>query len=66
MKNMTQPDWWTSTLLPAVEQFPISYLLTWRNYKEEWFGPSTSKPDAQYFRDFYASPKTLFAKDIAE
>ena len=64
MKNMTQPDWWTSTLLPAVEQFPISYLLTWRNYKEEWFGPSTSKPDAQSFRDFYASEKTLFANDI--
>lgn len=36
MKNMTQPDWWTSTLLPAVKDFPISYLLTWRNYKEEW------------------------------
>jgi len=66
MKNLTQPDWWTSTLLPAVEEFPISYLLTWRNYKEEWFGPSTSKPDAPYFVEFYNSEKTLFAKDIAE
>ena len=64
MKNMTQPDWWTSTLLPAVEEFPISYLLTWRNYKKEWFGPATTKPDAQYFVEFYNSPKTLFAKDI--
>ena len=64
MKNMTQPDWWTSTLLPAVQDYPISYLLTWRNYKDEWFGPSTTKPDAQYFRDFYASDKTLFANDI--
>jgi hypothetical protein len=61
---MTQQDWWTSTLLPAVEEFPISYLLTWRNYKEEWFGPSTSKPDAESFRNFYAAEKTLFLNDI--
>ena len=66
MKNMTQPDWWSSTLLPTVESFPISYLLTWRNYKEEWFGPSPAKPDAKYFVEFYNSPKTLFLKDIAE
>ena len=32
-------------LLPVVEKYPISYLLVWRNYKEEWFGPSPSKPD---------------------
>lgn len=64
MKNMTQPDWWTSTLLPAVKDFPISYLLTWRNYKSEWFGPSTSKPDAKNFVDFYNDEKTLFLNDI--
>jgi mannan endo-1,4-beta-mannosidase len=64
MKDMTEPTWWTSTLLPAVKDFPISYLLTWRNYKEEWFGPSTSKPDAKYFVDFYKDEKTLFLDDI--
>ena len=64
MKNMTEPTWWTSTLLPTVEGFPISYLLTWRNYKDEWFGPSPSKPDAAYFVDFYKSDKTLFVNDI--
>jgi cephalosporin-C deacetylase-like acetyl esterase len=64
MKNMTEPTWWTSTLLPTVKDFPISYLLTWRNYKDEWFGPAPSKPDAPYFVDFYKSDKTLFLKDI--
>lgn len=64
MRNMTEPTWWSSTLLPAVKSFPISYLLTWRNYREEWFGPSPSKPDAPYFREFYADEKTLFLKDI--
>ena len=66
MKNMTEPTWWTSTLLPAVESFPISYLLTWRNYKDEWFGPSPSKSDASYFVSFYNSDKTLFLKDITK
>ena len=61
---MTQPDWWSSTLLPAVKDFPISYLLTWRNYRDEWFGPSPAKPDAPFFRDFCTAPETLFLKDI--
>ena len=64
MKNMTQTDWWSTTLLPAVQDYPISYLLTWRNYKGEWFGPSTSKPDAPSFVEFYNSDKTLFLNDI--
>ena len=62
MKNLTEPTWWTSTLLPTVEGFPISYLLVWRNYKDEWFGPSPSKPDAQYFKDFYSNDKILFKR----
>ena len=66
MKNMTEPTWWTSTLLPAVEAYPISYMLTWRNYKDEWFGPAPSKPDAPYFVAFYESGKTLFLNDIKE
>jgi len=66
LKNMTDPTWWTSTLLPTIKGFPLCYLLTWRNYREEWFGPSTSKPDADSFRDFYYSPITLFLKDIKE
>ena len=64
MKNMTAPTWWSSTLLPAVKGFPISYLLTWRNYKGEWFGPHPSMPDAPYFREFHDAPETLFLNDI--
>ena len=64
LKNLTDPTWWTSTLQPVVDRYPISYLLVWRNYKDEWFGPSPTKPDAPYFRNFYAAPKTLFLNDI--
>ncbi len=39
-------------------------MLTWRIYKEEWFGPSPVKPDAPYFKEMYDAPNTLFLKDI--
>jgi len=64
LKNLTDSTWWVSSLQPVVDKFPISYLLVWRNYREEWFGPSPSRPDAPYFREFYDNPKTLFLKDI--
>ena len=66
LKNLTDPTWWTSTLQPTVKDYPISYLLVWRNYKSEWFGPSPAKPDAESFREFYGSEKMLFAKDIKD
>ena len=47
-----------------VDKYPISYLLVWRNYKEEWFGPSPAQPDAPYFNEFYNAEKTLFLNDI--
>ena len=64
LKNLTEPTWWTSTLMPTIDGFPISYLLVWRNYKSEWFGPAPSKPDAEYFREYYKSDKSLFVSDI--
>lgn len=64
LKNLADPTWWTSTLQPVVDKYPISYLLVWRNYEKEWFGPSPVKPDAPYFKEFHAADKTLFLKDI--
>lgn len=64
LKNLTDPTWWTSTLTPVLDKYPISYFLVWRNYREEWFGPSPSKPDAEYFRQMYDKENTLFLRDI--
>ena len=66
LKNLTDSTWWTSTILPGVKPYKISYFLTWRNYKEEWFGPSLKTPDQQAFRDMVADEKILMLKDIAE
>ena len=64
LKNLAEPDWWTAALQPIVEKYPISYLLVWRNARHEWFGPSPSKPDAEYFKEFYNSEKSLFLNEI--
>ncbi len=64
LKNLTDPTWWTSTLKPVVDKYPISYFLVWRNYKEEWFGPSPAKPDAPYFLEYYNADNSLFLNDI--
>ena len=42
----------------------LAYFLVWRNYKEEWFGPSPSMPDAPYFKEMYAKKNVLFLNDI--
>ncbi len=64
LKNLTDSTWWTSTLKPVLDKYPISYFLVWRNYKKEWFGPSPSQPDAPYFRELYDAENTLFLKEI--
>ena len=64
LKNLTDPTWWTSTLTPVLDKYGISYFLVWRNYKEEWFGPSPSKPDAPYFKEMFAKENVLFLNEI--
>ena len=31
LEGLGDPAWWTGTLLPAIEKYPVSYVLTWRN-----------------------------------
>ena len=64
LKNLADPTWWTSTLTPVLDKHQICYFLVWRNYKEEWFGPSPSQPDAPYFKEMYAKKNVLFLNDI--
>ena len=64
LQNLTDPTWWTSTLTPVLDKYPICYFLVWRNYKKEWFGPSPAKPDAEYFKQMYAKENTLFLNEI--
>lgn len=65
-ESTPDPTWWTGTLLPAIGDAPVAYVLVWRN---AW-----DKPDHHYgiypgheseadFMTFYNDPRTLFAKN---
>ena len=64
LKNMTDNTWWTRVLKPVMDNYPICYFLLWRNYKEEFFGPSPQHPCAADFKKLYQAKNTLFLKDI--
>lgn len=64
----TIPDsvWWTETLMPVIDKYPITYVLVWRNAREReghYFAPYPGQTSANNFVDFYHSPKTLFIGD---
>ncbi len=63
------PDstWWTQTLLPVIEKYPVSYVLLWRNARERvthYYAPYPGQASAADFVEFYNNPRTLFARDV--
>lgn len=63
------PDstWWTGTLMPIIQKYPISYVLVWRNAREKenhFYAPYPGQVSEQDFVKFYNDPKTLFAGDM--
>lgn len=65
-QNSPDPTWWTRVLKPITDDFPISYMLPWRNYVKEHFGPAPDLCTKDDFIRFYEAPNTLFLKDICE
>ena len=66
-EGIPDPTWWTGTLLPVIKDYPISYVLVWRNAREKenhFYAPYPGHMSEQDFVKFYNDPKTLFAKDI--
>ena len=42
LEGLTSPDWWTATLYPCIKDYPLVYVLTWRNAHdrpEHFYGP---------------------------
>lgn len=65
----TIPDsvWWTQTLLPIVEKYPVAYVLVWRNARERenhYYAPYPGQTSAEDFINFYRNERTLFSNDI--
>ena len=65
----TIPDakWWTETLLPAIGDYPIAYVLVWRNARDRenhFYAPYPGQVSADNFVEFYNHPRTLFVEGI--
>lgn len=67
------PDaaWWTGTLWPAIKDFPISYVMLWRNAgydrtmkKMHYYAPYKGQVSANDFKKFYQNKQILFEKTL--
>ena len=66
-EGISDSKWWTETLLPVIEKYPIVYVLVWRNARERvthFYAPYPGQVSANDFVEFYKGPKTLFAADV--
>ena len=63
-KNIPDATWWTRVFKPIVDRYQVCYFLNWRNYKEEYFGPSSTQPSAKDFKKLYKAKNALFLKEI--
>lgn len=66
-EGVPDAQWWTGTLLPAIEKYPVAYALVWRNARERvthFYAPYPGQASEKDFVEFYNSPKTLFARDV--
>lgn len=65
-------EWWTKTLLKAIGDNKISYVMVWRNHglaswnnKMHFYGPHKGQVSAEDFIRFYNLEHTFFERDIA-
>jgi mannan endo-1,4-beta-mannosidase len=64
-------EWWTQTLLKAIGDHKISYVLVWRNHgynetmkRMHYYAPYKGHPSSADFIKFYELQQTLFEKDV--
>lgn len=65
-------NWWTGTLLPLLQQHPVSYVVLWRNAgkmpntgKMHYYAPYPGHPSAKDFIQFFSSPTIVFGNKLS-
>ncbi|WP_367751967.1 glycoside hydrolase family 26 protein [Flavobacterium sp. WC2430] len=65
--------WWTNTLVKAIGNYKISYVLVWRNHgwqekeqKMHYYAPYKGQLSAKDFLEFYKLDNILFEKEAAK
>jgi len=71
LEAIPDPTWWTGTLWPAIKDYPISYVLVWRNHgfmkqenKMHYYGVYPGQASEADFKKWYSFPQVLFEKKI--
>ena len=66
-ETLPDPIWWTGTLWPAIKDYPISYVLFWRNAHDKpnhFYAPFAGQASEADFKEFEKIDRTLFLNDI--
>jgi mannan endo-1,4-beta-mannosidase len=70
-ENIPDSTWWTGTLLPAIKDYPLAYVLVWRNaglmpstQKMHYYAPYKDQQSADDFKKFYQNKRILFEKSL--
>ncbi|MDO9373576.1 MAG: glycosyl hydrolase [Ferruginibacter sp.] len=67
-EKIPYPQWWTNTLLKAMDKSPVSYVLLWRNHGMQsngnmhYYAPHKGHASVPDFLEFYRYGKMLFEK----
>ncbi|MGM9803989.1 MAG: glycoside hydrolase family 26 protein [Muribaculaceae bacterium] len=67
MEGIPMADWWTQVLLPAIADYPICYVVVWRNAADKpthFYAPYPGHPSVPSFKQFIASERIITAKDL--
>ena len=64
-ETLKDPKWWTEVLYPAVKDYPVSYVLTWRNacddnMQHHFYAPFPGHDSAEDFKAFVALDQMVF------
>ncbi len=66
LAQVSIPNWWTSVLLPVVQNAGLSYVLVWRNEgQRQYFAPFKGQASADDFKRFSESPQLIFGQKAA-
>jgi mannan endo-1,4-beta-mannosidase len=66
-EGIKDAKWWTEILIPSISEYPLSYVLLWRNACDEdmqhhFYGPHPDHDSVEDFKNFAALDQMMFVK----
>ena len=62
-ESLKDPKWWTEVLYPSMKDYPVSYVLLWRNAWDQpghFYAPYPEQESAEDFKAFATLDKVMF------